>query len=159
MNNILKKIFQENNFIIVIPAIVVILMIVGFMIYGFSQPYSVKLDEKDTLIIKQAGLEETILSEYSEGTYTETEPFLKVNPYEISPMTALLMFDTEETTNYLLVVKGKTSDADLEFITAESNQHKIPIYGLYEGMNTVELYNYSTNKQIFLFSFILFSLL
>ncbi|AIO19654.1 Arylsulfate sulfotransferase AssT precursor [Candidatus Izimaplasma bacterium HR1] len=143
MNNFIKKIFDENNLIIAIPAIIVILIIISFMIYGFSQPRSTTISEIENLLAKQTRLETTMVEEYNEGTYTKTEPFIKVNPYGIAPLSALLMFDTEETTNFKIVVKGKTTDADLEFITGETNKHTIPLYGLYEGSTTIELYEYS----------------
>lgn len=147
MSNVLKKIFQENNLIIAIPAIVVILIIVSFMIYGFSQPRGKNLSEINTLLLNQKITEQTMINEYNNGEYTFDAPYIKQNPYGISPMTALMMFDTSETSSFLLVVKGKTEEADLEFVTPETTEHKIPIYGLYEGTNTIELYNYTAETS------------
>lgn len=147
MSNLLKKIFQENNLIIVIPAIIVILIITAFMIYGFSQPGSTTLSERDSLIVRQVSLEQAMMNEYEKENHTVSNPYIKLNPYGIAPLSALMMFKTEETTSFLLVVKGKTVEADLEFVTNETNEHKIPIYGLYEGSTMIEIYEYSKSTS------------
>ncbi len=147
LSNFLKKIFQENNLIIVIPAIIVVLIITSFMIYGFSQPRSTLLSENDTLIVRQGKLEEYMMNEYNSANHTPSTPYIKQNPYGISPLSALMMFDTAIDSSFMLVVKGKTEEADLEFVTDISKDHQIPIYGLYEGTTSIELYEYSKVDQ------------
>ena len=141
LNNFFKKIIDENNLIIVI------LITTAFMIYGFSEPRSTAILEVDNLLATQKVLEAEMVIEYGEGAYTKEQPYLKINPFEISPLSALLMFETTEPTSFKLVVKGKTSEADLEFITESTTSHAIPVYGLYEGVNTIELYNYVATTQ------------
>lgn len=147
MNNLLKKIFDENNLIIVIPAIIVILIITSFMIFGFSKPRAFNLSEESTLLVRQIKQEQRFMAEYNDGEYTKSDPYIIMNPYFISPLSALMMFDTEDTTSFLLIVKGKTNEADLEFVTPKSTSHKIPVYGLYEGETTIELYDYEIDTQ------------
>ena len=50
---LLKKIFNENNLIIIIPAVIVILMITGFMIYGFRTPSRSEVLTTENLIEMQ----------------------------------------------------------------------------------------------------------
>ncbi len=53
------------------------------------------------------------------------------------------MFDTSDSKEYKVIVKGKTVDGDIEYNTESLISHIIPIYGLYPGMNNIiELYEF-----------------
>jgi hypothetical protein len=143
LNNIFRKVFNENNLIIIIPAVFVILVIVGFMIYGFRTPSRIEVSTKENLIEIQRQSEIEMFYEYEDGIYDENSPFFIINPYGISPLTALIMFETEESESFKLVVKGKTEEADFEYISTDKTYHQIPVYGLYLGSNTIELYRYN----------------
>ncbi len=147
MSNFFKKLVQENNLIIFIPAVFVILIIVALMIYGFTDPKRTQVETLETLLDRQVVLEEELLEEYSEKNYTQYVPYIKVNPYEISPLSAIMMFNTEEEDNFKLVVKGRTADADWEFITPLATSHMIPVLGLYNGINNIELYDYDDEND------------
>lgn len=150
MNNFIKKIFNENNLFIIIPAIFVIMIITSFIIYGFKAPKRIEVLTTNNLIVTQKQLEIEMQYEYDKWNYTDKEPFFIINPYQISPLTALLIFDSEENSSYKLVVKGKTEEADFEYISISKIVHEIPIYGLYLGDNTIEVYSYNiyTNTNI-----------
>lgn len=76
------------------------------------------------------------------NTYSITSPLIYLDPYNVSPLTAVGMFRTTYAPAKLTVtVKGKTDDTNIsyEFGTFETI-HKFPIYGLYADYNnTVEL--------------------
>ena len=141
-----KKLVHENNLIIVIPAIFIILMITGFMIFGFQEPITKDVESNDTLLTEQILRERSIIETYNEGDYSESDPYFKIDPYGIAPLTALLMFETEERIQYRLVVEGKTPEASLSYITNPATFHFIPVYGLYLGGNDIKLYPYDANN-------------
>ena len=147
MSNIFRKIFNENNLIIIIPAIFVVLVITGFMIYGFRTPSRSEVLTTETLIETQRQLETEMYYNYESGVYNEDAPYFIINPYEIAPLTALLMFDSEVTESFRLVVKGKTEEADFEYISTLKTFHEIPIYGLYLGANTIEVFRYDLDAK------------
>lgn len=69
------------------------------------------------------------------------EPFIVVDPFNISPLTALVIFTTDEPTKISLSIKG-----DDEYTTINhsfevmSRKHMVPIYGLYPNRsNEVEI--------------------
>ncbi len=57
-----------------------------------------------------------------------------VNPYELTPLCALLYFSTEKECYVSYCVKGKTEDCHFTYTSDSfSKQHRIPVMGLYGG--------------------------
>ncbi|RYD05813.1 hypothetical protein N752_07935 [Desulforamulus aquiferis] len=101
---------------------------------------TVKFKQFDHMITQQYQAEQAFLAEYQKGDHTFENPYVKLNPYLIAPLTALLMFKTAEPTTVSIVVKGKEEAGDISFSFAEATEHMIPIYGLYPGwINRIEL--------------------
>ena len=75
-----------------------------------------------------------------ENGYTWDDPMVILNPYQISPLTAVVLFDTEEEYGVRFTVKGKTAAADISGEIDAASSHRVPIIGLYPGEdNTVVL--------------------
>ncbi|MBP1971492.1 arylsulfate sulfotransferase [Virgibacillus natechei] len=92
-------------------------------------------------MFEQTKMEEEILANYNEGTYSFEDPFVKVDPYEVAPLTALVKFETEESMQISMTVEGKDSNGDMEKTFEEyQTAHEIPVLGLYaDHENTVIL--------------------
>ena len=58
------------------------------------------------------------LEEEQKNGYTWEEPLIVQNPYRYSPLTAVILFDTDEECEVRVTVKGKTEAADIETGTA-----------------------------------------
>ncbi|MEL7564719.1 MAG: aryl-sulfate sulfotransferase [Dehalobacterium sp.] len=105
----------------------------------------------DAWIAEQQSVEEAIYAEYEKGNYTLKDPLIKVDPFGAAPLTALVIFDTEEPTKVDLLVKGKSSKVDIKHsFTQYSTHHEIPVYGLYEDFNntvTLTAYNEDGKKE------------
>lgn len=139
----LEKLLDESNLLIIIPAIFIVASLVLFLILGLSDPSTTRVLESKSLVVSQTSYENDYLVEFSNGGYTAQNPYYVSNPYKISPLTGLLMFETNEAKEYKVIVKGKTTENDLEYYTGSLISHIIPIYGLYPGIvNTVELYEF-----------------
>ena len=90
----------------------------------------------DDLIAMQTELEnDYVLTD--EDTFDN--PRIIVNPYKISPLTALVMFKTNDSTIVNITVVGKDEKTTLTHSFSSTKEHYIPIYGLYAG---------TTNKVI-----------
>ena len=75
-----------------------------------------------------------------ENGYTWDDPMIIVNPYQIAPLTAVVLFDTPDSSGVRFTVKGKTEAADISGEIEHSVSHRVPVIGLYPGMeNTVVL--------------------
>src|SRR5699024_2088423 len=67
----------------------------------------------------------------SEGS-TLYDPYVNVDPYDRSPLTALIIFNTKEDATVSFTVKGKTSDVNISHtLDEERKRHVIPVVGLY----------------------------
>ena len=110
---------------------------------------SVKTKEFEHLITEQYHAEEAFLAEYGKGNYSFASPYVKLNPYLIAPLTALILFRTAEATGVKVTVKGKESAGDISFQFGPATEHVVPVYGLYAGReNSVELELSSGEKNI-----------
>lgn len=99
-----------------------------------------KVNYFDHLITEQHRAEEAFLAEYRKGEYSFGKPYVKLNPYLIAPLTALIMFKTAAPTAVAITVQGKESAGDISFQFGAATEHMIPVYGLYPDYdNKVEL--------------------
>ncbi len=140
----LKKFFIEDNLLIIIDGFLIGLVLIGFLIFGLSDPKDTFTKTVDSYTNSQQSYEESFIRRYQLDDYTKDEPYFVLNPYKMSPLSGLLMFETETETSFKIVVVGKTADANIEFTTESTKDHYIPVYGLYpEYLNMIELYEIS----------------
>ncbi len=94
----------------------------------------------DAWISDQEAAEAAIMADFEAGDYTLENPLVVVNPYGTAPLSALVLFETEEEVSVDVVVKGKEASENIEHsFRQEETDHVIPVYGLYGGANTVEI--------------------
>ncbi len=88
---------------------------------------------KSTDILEhQAEIAEKLQAELDSGAYALENPCVIVDPYGLSPLTALALFQTEEEATISVHVEGLRGGESLENSFTESKtEHIIPIYGLY----------------------------
>ena len=65
------------------------------------------------LIDRQYEAEQAMLKEFEAGNYTIQNPLVKYNLYIISPLSAVVCFETEEETAVTITVLGKTKQANM----------------------------------------------
>lgn len=73
------------------------------------------------------------------GQYKLEKPYVSLNPYGKSPLTAIILFQTEVPMCITVKIEGKTKEAEIKGKIKEyTTEHIIPIYGLYaDFLNTV----------------------
>lgn len=87
----------------------------------------------------QASVDEGLKQEIEAG-YTFEEPSVILDPYNASPLTAVVIFTTEEEVGGTINVKGKLPENDIKGTFPKAKEHIVPVYGLYNGDTTqVEL--------------------
>lgn len=95
--------------------------------------------EMTDIFAQQNAIDEALLAEAGNG-YTFEEPSVILNPYGNSPLTAVIVFSTEESVGGTITVKGKSPENDITGTFASAKDHIVPVYGLYNGdTTTVEL--------------------
>jgi len=93
------------------------------------------------IVEQQARTDGWMLSQLGGGVHDFNNPLVVVDPYGMSPLTALVLFITDEPTGVTVQVAGKTDDVSVGYTFSDyRTDHIIPIFGLYPDMyNLVEL--------------------
>lgn len=115
----MKKFLIISSFLLVIISI----SLVGYSIVSAN----VVVDTKKDIISYQANKEKYI-NPYG---YTFDEPNIIVNPYGISPLTALILFETEEEEEITIKIEGIDDKSTYQNTFKSTKRHYIPVYGLY----------------------------
>ena len=115
----MKKILIISSFFLVLISISTI----GYQMVSANE----KVDEiKDRITIQQE--QESYLTPYG---YTLDNPNIVLNPYGISPLTALILFETEKEEEVTITIEGKDSNSTYTNTFKSDTKHYIPVYGLY----------------------------
>ncbi|MCI1700368.1 aryl-sulfate sulfotransferase [Liquorilactobacillus nagelii] len=69
--------------------------------------------------------------------YNLNTPYVKLNPYQTSPLTALIIFKTSSVAKVSYTVQGKTTKTSIsnQVNGKYSKEHQVPIVGLYAAYN------------------------
>lgn len=101
---------------------------------------AVEIKKVDHIIHTQYAAEQAFTKSFEEGTYTYDAPLVKLNPYGIAPLTALVLFETEQEVAVTVTVKGKEEAGNMSHTYEASTTHIHPVLGLYAAYNnTVEI--------------------
>ena len=120
---------MNKKTVIVLVAAVVVLIIAVFRIFGMQTEGENEVENVVSLMEKQIQDENKLKI----SGYTLDDPNVVLNPYEISPLTALVIFETDEEVSPEVTIHG---DSDLTTYThtfTKGTEHYLPIYGLYAG--------------------------
>lgn len=94
--------------------------------------------------------EAEISENFSLGEYSITDPLIVEDPYNQSPLTAMVCFNTDTETKVSITISGKDELSTFSYDFEEiGTSHMIPVYGLYANMeNTVILRTYNSNNEL-----------
>lgn len=87
-----------------------------------------EVTSNEDILVYQNNLENEFLKNTK---YTFDEPNVILNPYEISPLTALVIFETNDSTSITVTIKGKDENSTITNTFSPRKIHILPIYGLY----------------------------
>ncbi len=107
------------------------------IIIFYSAEKAKKVNEVSFYLDEQNKLEDEILKDTA---YTYQNPKIIVNPYGNSPLTALIIFETNDLTAPTITIRGKDAKTTFTNTFIPSKLHILPVYGLYADYeNTVSL--------------------
>lgn len=138
---------KRNKKIITIIISIIVLIILGSIFYSYNNlKGKSKIDLTASLVTKQNEIENTIKT----NGYTIDNPKVLLDPYDASPLTALILFETEEEVSPKITIEGKDKLTTIETEFAKNTKHYLPIYGLYADYNNkVDIsYTLSDGKKI-----------
>lgn len=103
----------------------------------------------DSLMVRQANVEKEMMTEFKAGKYTYEKPLIKYNPYIISPLSAVILFRTEEETAITLTVIGKKKVGNIHHTFPKGKEHILPVLGLYNNYeNKIEIRPYRKTPSV-----------
>lgn len=138
-NKNLKKI------IVIILAIIIIASIIGLLILNNISTARSELKLTLSLRSEQQELEKEFTSE----GYTLDNPNVIVDPYNNSPLTALIIFETEREEKVKITIEGEDDLTTYTHQFDKEKVHYIPVYGLYAGKeNTVVIECGNEKKEL-----------
>lgn len=107
---------------------------------GVHEMNTISYERINHIIEKQYAAEQAFLAEFAAGNYTVQNPLVKLNPYLITPLTAVVMFETQVACEVKVIIHGKDASGNVEHTFPGEKKHILPIYGLYvDYENTVEV--------------------
>lgn len=144
---------EKENYIPILVAVFLLFAIA--MIYGtyyisvkgpdtskyFSEYNQIMKNELKDQLETQTEIDNKIKDIVSNGDYTLDEPCILINPYGISPLSALIIFNTKNETS----INVSINDEEVTTVK-ESTQHIIPIYGLFANANNIIKLTTDTNE-------------
>ena len=123
-----------KKIIIIILAIIIIASIIELLILNNMSTARGELKLTLSLRSEQQELEEGFTSE----GYTLDNPNVIVDPYNNSPLTALVIFETAKKEKVKITIEGEDDLTTYTHQFDKEKVHYIPVYGLYAGKeNTV----------------------
>jgi len=121
---------SKKKSILRIVAVLTVLVVIGLVIFfKFFSGNTVQAEVVESLVATQTEKEQQFKTE----GFTIDGPDIIVNPYGNSPLTALVLFETEEAVSPKVTIHGKDSHSTFTHTFEENKQHLLPIYGLYPG--------------------------
>lgn len=127
--------------------IIVVSLLCGIVVGYFFVTGGEKVLEKKDILVYQSELE----NKFTSYGYTIDEPNIILNPYEISPLTALVMFETSDYVSPTVTVVGKSEKTTYTHTFKESKTHYLEILGLYPDYNNEVIISYgNVSKKIYI---------
>jgi arylsulfate sulfotransferase len=96
--------------------------------------------KEDHIITQQKKSEEAIMAEFASPEWTLDNPLVKLNPYVMCPLVAMICFHTPVPSEATVVVRGKEPAGDISHTFPATKDHVLLAYGLYADYdNTVDI--------------------
>ena len=120
---------DKKKIVVLVIAVILIIILVLFRVMSLVSEGDSEVSYVSTLIEDQANTEKKFKSE----GFTIDNPKVILNPYGNSPLTALVIFETEDEESVSIKIKGKDKLSTYTHTFDKGRRHYIPVYGLYAG--------------------------
>lgn len=124
--------------------LIIVTILASVVIYNYVEENTSVVVNEDILNV-QADISDEIASDTN---YSISSPKVILNPYEISPLTALVVFKTNDLASATVTVKGKDNDEDIVNTFQPSKEHFISVYGLYPDYENTVIINCSGEETV-----------
>lgn len=121
----------------------VVVFIVLAIISSFLFTANEKIETVQDMITEQSEKEKEIKS----TGYTIDSPNVILNPYGNSPLTALVVFETEDEVSPEVTIVGKDELSTYTHTFDKGTKHYLPIYGLYADYDNTVIISYGDVRK------------
>ncbi|MCI8588779.1 MAG: aryl-sulfate sulfotransferase [Bacilli bacterium] len=129
---------KKNIGILILSISVLILLIAALFLKNNNEQYMNTKEAKQIVSLVQEQYKKE--KQWKTKDYSIENPNIIVNPYGNSPLTALILFETENEVSPKVIVQGKDELSTYSHTFKKSKKHYLSIYGLYaEKENTVSI--------------------
>ena len=127
---------KKKNFLLLGVGVVLILFL-GAVFLEIKNTADTPIDKTISLVEKQNE------KDYNTEGYTIDNPNVVLNPYDISPLSALILFETEQEETVKVTIKGKDTLTTYTHTFEATKKHFLPIYGLYADKENEVVISYA----------------
>ena len=136
---------KNKKIILIVIVLIIIAVLITFFILNNKGKNKALLEDTKSLVTLQKEYEK----DFSTKGYTINNPNIILDPYKSSPLTALIMFETNEAVSPKVTIIGKDENTTFTHTFEKSKKHYLSIYGLYpDKENQVKIEYYDTNKTV-----------
>lgn len=125
---------------IIVFILLIILVVLGILNYQKGEI----LEEEKSLVSLQQEYEE----EFETKGYTMDNPNIILDPYKTSPLTALILLETEEEVTPTVKIEGKDENTTYEYTFNKGKEHYLSIYGLYPDKDNKVEVSYDNGEEV-----------
>lgn len=136
---------KKEKIILMTIVLIIIATLIIFFILNNKGKNKTLLEDTKSLVTLQNEYEK----DFSTKGYTINNPNVILDPYKSSPLTALIMFETDKAVSPNVTIVGKDENTTFTHIFEKSKKHYLSIYGLYpDKENQVKIEYDDTNKTV-----------
>ena len=136
---------KKKKIVIIVIVIILILVTLCLLVFNNMSTNSKEVKVVSGLIEKESKLEDDFPTKLKDIDNAD----VIVNPYEISPLTALIIFKTEESVSPKVTIEGDDELSTYEYTFDEGTEHYLPIYGLYPDRDNTVVVEYGDVRKEF----------
>ena len=136
---------KKKKIVIIVIVIILILVTLCLLVFNNMSTNSKEVKVVSGLIEKESKLEDDFPTKLKDIDNAD----VIVNPYEISPLTALIIFKTDEAVSPKVTIEGDDELSTYEYTFDEGTEHYLPIYGLYPDRDNTVVVEYGDVKKEF----------
>ena len=135
----IKNIFKVlSNIFFILIFVAFFAVIIYMATQGLFRGHE-SVSEKPSLIAEQEKYEK----DYNTNNTSPDNPKIFLNPYKNSPLTALIIFHSDEEIAPTVTIEGKDEYTSISHSFKSSKDHFLPIYGLYANYDNKITISYS----------------
>ncbi len=138
---------MKNKKKIILIALLILIVLIAIILFVLNLLSTNKEEAEQiiSLVEKQSVLED----ELDCTGYTIDNAKVVLNPYQISPLTALIMFETDTEVAPTVTIVGKDENTTFTHEFEESKSHYLSIYGLYPDSENEVIVSFLDTEKTF----------